>query len=107
MISDVRAAQAGDARLNDEFLTRRSPLRRRLQAAGTLVLVVMAPLLVLASVLVLGPFTVSPNLPSLRLVLLADLVYILVVAALVMARIARMIAARRSRSAGSRLHLRL
>ena len=107
MISDVGATRSGDARRPDSFLTRRSPLRRRLQAAGTLVLVAMAPLLVLASVLVLGPFTVTPNLPSLRLVLLADLIYILVVAALVMARIARMIAARRSRSAGSRLHLRL
>jgi two-component system, NtrC family, nitrogen regulation sensor histidine kinase NtrY len=40
-------------------------------------------------------------------VLLADFVYILVAAALIMARVARMIAARRSRSAGSRLHLRL
>lgn len=86
---------------------RRSPLRRRVQAIGTLTLVALAPLLVLASVAVLGPFTVSPNMPSLRLVLLADVVYILVVAALVMARVARMIAARRSRSAGSRLHLRL
>ena len=73
----------------------------------TLVLVVMAPVLVLATVAVLGPFAISPNLPSLRLVLLADLVYILVVAALVLGRIMRMIAARRSRSAGSRLHLRL
>lgn len=107
MISEVGAARPGEVRPTDGFLTRRSPMRRRLQAAGTLVLVVMAPLLVLASVLVLGPFTVSPNLPSLRLVLLADLIYILVVAALVMARIARMIAARRSRSAGSQLHLRL
>lgn len=107
MTPDVGVARTGEGRPGDGFLTRRSPMRRRLQAIGTLVLVVMAPLLVLASVLVLGPFTVSPNLPSLRLVLLADLVYILVVAALVMARIARMIAARRSRSAGSRLHLRL
>lgn len=73
----------------------------------TIVLVVLAPILVLATVGVLGPFAISPNLPSLRLVLLADLVYILVVAALVLGRIARMIAARRSRSAGSRLHLRL
>jgi len=107
MISDFGAERPGDLRPRDGFMVRRSPLRRRLQAIGTLVLVAMAPLLVLASVLVLGPFTLSANLPSLRLVLLADLVYILVVAALVMARIARMIAARRSRSAGSRLHLRL
>jgi two-component system nitrogen regulation sensor histidine kinase NtrY len=43
----------------------------------------------------------------LRLVLLADLVYILVVAALVLREVARVIASRRARSAGSRLHLRL
>ncbi|KPQ08301.1 MAG: two-component system, NtrC family, nitrogen regulation sensor histidine kinase NtrY [Rhodobacteraceae bacterium HLUCCA12] len=101
------AARPGEGRDSAGFLTRRSPLRRRLQTIGTVVLVAMAPLLVMVSVLVVGPFTVSPNLPSLRLVLLADLVYILVVATLVMARIARMLAARRSRSAGSRLHLRL
>jgi two-component system nitrogen regulation sensor histidine kinase NtrY len=40
-------------------------------------------------------------------VLLADLVYILVVAALVLREVARVIASRRARSAGSRLHLRL
>lgn len=86
---------------------RRSPARRRLQALGTLVLVVTGPLLVAATIAVLGPFQLSQHLPSLRLVLLADFVYILVVAALIMARVARMVAARRSRSAGSRLHLRL
>lgn len=85
----------------------RSAANRRAQALVTLVLVVLAPVLVIATIGVLGPFAFSPNLPSLRLVLLADLVYILAVAALVLARIARMIAARRSRSAGSRLHLRL
>ncbi len=43
----------------------------------------------------------------LRVTLLADLVYVLVVAALVLQGVARMIAARRRKSAGSRLHLRL
>ena len=86
---------------------RRSPQRRRLQALGTWALVITGPVLVAATILVLGPFQIAQNLPSLRLVLLADLVYILVAAALVMARVARLIAARRSRSAGSRLHLRL
>ena len=70
-------------------------------------LVALAPLLVFATVVVLGPFTVPAGLPSLRIILLLDLVYILSVAALVMARIARMVAARRQRSAGSRLHMRL
>ena len=86
---------------------RRSPQRRRLEAIGTWALVITGPLLVAATILVLGPFQIGRSLPSLRLVLLADLVYILVAAALVMARVARLVAARRSRSAGSRLHLRL
>ncbi len=86
---------------------RRSPLRRRLQLAGTVVLVGLAPLLVLATVAVLGPLAEAPNLPSLRTILLIDLVYIVVVAGLVLARIAQLIVARRARSAGSRLHLRL
>jgi two-component system nitrogen regulation sensor histidine kinase NtrY len=43
----------------------------------------------------------------LRLILLADLVYVLVVAALVMSQLGSLIAARRAKSAGSRLHLRL
>ncbi|MEP6370476.1 MAG: PAS domain-containing sensor histidine kinase [Lentilitoribacter sp.] len=57
--------------------------------------------------LILGPFDRGASAPSLRLVLLADLIYVIVVAALVLAQIARLIAARRAKSAGSRLHLRL
>ena len=44
---------------------------------------------------------------ALRLILLADLVYFLLLAGLVLSRLAGMIAARRAKSAGSRLHLRL
>lgn len=99
-------AAAGGA-VGGHVPARRSPLRRRLQTIGTILLVGLAPVLVLATVAVMGPLAEAPSLPSLRLVLLADLIYVLVVAALVMARIAQLIAARRSRSAGSRLHLRL
>jgi two-component system nitrogen regulation sensor histidine kinase NtrY len=70
-------------------------------------LVFLGPLLAVSTFLALGPLSQSSNSPALRLILLADLVYILVVAALVLGRIARMITARRSESAGSRLHLRL
>ena len=80
---------------------------RRFQNAATLALVVLGPLLALATFLVLGPLDRSASTLSLRLVLLADLVYVLLVAALVLARIASMVAARRAKSAGSRLHLRL
>ena len=81
--------------------------RRRVQTWATLGLVVLGPALAIATFFTLGPLAQTANSPALRLVLLADLVYILVVATLVLARVARMIAARRARSAGSRLHLRL
>ncbi len=81
--------------------------RRQVQNGMTFGLVFLGPLLAVSTFLALGPLSQSSNSPALRLILLADLVYILVVAALVLARIARMMAARRSESAGSRLHLRL
>ncbi|WP_224823720.1 PAS domain-containing sensor histidine kinase [Cognatishimia sp. MH4019] len=81
--------------------------RRRVQNAATLGLVLLGPILTLLTFLALGPLDMGATSPSLRLILIADLVYVLVVATLVAFRIARMIAARRARSAGSRLHLRL
>ncbi|MXX88210.1 MAG: PAS domain-containing sensor histidine kinase [Boseongicola sp. SB0677_bin_26] len=80
---------------------------RRFRTAGPLSLVILGPVLVLATFLVLGPLDRSSSPLTLRLVFLADLIYVLAVAALVARRIAAMIAARRARSAGSRLHLRL
>ena len=80
---------------------------RRVQNAATLGLVVLGPVLAFATFLVLGPLDRGASALSLRLVLLADLVYVLFVAALVFGTIARMVAARRARSAGSQLHLRL
>jgi two-component system nitrogen regulation sensor histidine kinase NtrY len=59
------------------------------------------------TVLVLNRFgnNIAPGL--LRIVLLADFVYVLVIVALVAQRIMQMVAARRAKSAGSRLHMRL
>ncbi|HBQ37170.1 MAG TPA: PAS domain-containing sensor histidine kinase [Rhodobacteraceae bacterium] len=81
--------------------------KRRVQNAATLGLVLLGPILVVATYIVLGPLGKDGAGPGLRLILLTDLVYILVVAALVLQKVARMIAARRVRSTGSRLHLRL
>ena len=67
----------------------------------------MAPLLSIATYLVLGPFDQGASSPSLRLVILADVVYVLLLAALVLHRIIGIVAARRAQSAGARLHLRL
>ncbi|RMD89884.1 MAG: PAS domain-containing sensor histidine kinase [Alphaproteobacteria bacterium] len=80
---------------------------RRLRTAGTLGLIVLGPALAVATYLVFGPFDRAGSVITLRLVLLADFVYVLVLATLVMSRIAQMIAARRAHSAGSRLHMRL
>lgn len=70
-------------------------------------LVILGPILAAATFLVLGPLDQGAAAPTLSLVLLADFIYMLLVAALVLQRVAAMIAARRAKSAGSRLHLRL
>ena len=80
---------------------------RRARNFGTLGLVLLGPVLALATFMVLGPFDLNSSAPGLRVILLADLVYVLVVAALVLGQLGRLIAARRAKSAGSRLHLRL
>jgi two-component system nitrogen regulation sensor histidine kinase NtrY len=81
--------------------------QRRVQTAMTLGLVVLGPVLAVATFLAMGPFNQDAASPVLRLILLADLIYVLVIAALVLVRVMRLLADRRSRSAGSRLHLRL
>ncbi|CTQ50687.1 sensor histidine kinase NtrY-like [Jannaschia donghaensis] len=81
--------------------------RRQVQTILTLTLVVLGPVLVILTFLPLGLRGPQGDLTWLRVILLADLVYILAVAALVVRRVTRMIAARRAGSAGSQLHLRL
>lgn len=80
---------------------------RELQTWTTLGMVALGPILAIATFLVLGPLDQGQDATILRVVILADFVYVLILAALVLQRVARMIAARRARSAGSRLHLRL
>ncbi|NPD15675.1 PAS domain-containing sensor histidine kinase [Xinfangfangia sp. D13-10-4-6] len=81
--------------------------QRRFQTAFTLGLVFLGPVLVVGTFLLLGPMNHSGNSPALRLILLADFVYVLLIATLVLARIMRMVSDRRRRSAGSKLHMRL
>ncbi|SFE77346.1 sensor histidine kinase [Roseivivax sediminis] len=82
--------------------------QRRVQNAATLGLVLLGPILAVITYMVLGPLDRgSADTTTLRLVLLADLVYIILIAGLVLSRVAALIAARRAQSAGSRLHLRL
>ena len=70
-------------------------------------LVLSGPALVLITLLVLGPLGQDIDSRGVLVVLLADFVYILIVATLVAIRVGRLIAARRKDSAGSKLHLRL
>lgn len=81
--------------------------QRHVQSTLTVGLIILGPLLAILTFLVLSPFEQGPNSPSLRLVLLADFVYVVIVASVVIQRVVRMVAARRARSAGSRLHLRI
>lgn len=82
--------------------------RRGVQNAMTVGLVVLGPVLTLLTFFILGgPLERGSSSPLLRLILLADLVYIIIVAGLVIQRVTSMIVARRNKSAGSRLHLRL
>ncbi len=81
--------------------------RRRYQNAITLSLFLLGPILATITFLALGGVELAPISDTLRFIILADLIYVLIVAALVLQRVAKMIAARRAKSAGSRLHLRL
>ncbi|MEM9843780.1 MAG: PAS domain-containing sensor histidine kinase [Pseudomonadota bacterium] len=78
-----------------------------MRGAAALSLVLIGPILAFLTYLVLGPLDGNASSNTLRVVLLTDLVYVIIVAALVLQRVMQMIAARRRRSAGSRLHLRL
>ena len=80
---------------------------KKVQNVATLGLVMLGPVLAVATFLVLGPLDQGSSAIGLRLILLVDLVYVLLVAALVLQKVAGLIAARRARSAGSKLHLRL
>ncbi len=99
------ASRVGHRSTWEKFIRLRR--QRRVQNAGTLLLVLLGPVLAVATFMLLGPFNQAGNSPALRLVLLADLIYVLLIAALVLWRVSRIVADRRSQSAGSRLHLRL
>ena len=74
---------------------------RKVRNILTLILVGMAPVLILLTFVVLGGFDSSNNPLILRAIILVDIVYVITVAGLIAGRIARMVSARRARSAGS------
>ncbi len=82
-------------------------MRRLIMNMAVLGFVMLGLFLAGVTSLVVGSLDQGGSPDTLRIVLLANLVYILVFAALVMGRVARIITAHRARSMGSRLHLRL
>lgn len=103
---DEPARSLGD---QQSLMDRLSLLRRnkRLRSIGAVGLVVLAPVLALATFFAFSPLNQTPDSTVRTLVLLADFVYILVIITLVLREVAQIIASRRAQSAGSRLHLRL
>ena len=81
--------------------------QRRVQNAATLSLAVLGPVLAVATYVVMGPLSGQADSTGLRLILLADLVYILLLTGMVGWRMAAILAARKAAAAGSRLHMRL
>ena len=78
---------------------------RAVQNATVLGLVFLGPVLAVLTYVVLGPVVQSSTSPLLRLILLSDLVYVLIVAALVMQRVVQMISARRAKATPPILHV--
>ncbi|MDD8023981.1 MAG: HAMP domain-containing protein, partial [Paracoccaceae bacterium] len=81
--------------------------QRRFQNAVTLGLTVLGPVLAVATFVVLGPMGQGADSTGLRLILLADFIYFLLLAGLIVMRLVQMLAARRAQASGSRLTLRL
>ena len=70
-------------------------------------LIILGPILAIATYLFLGPFNVAGQSAWLRFFLLLDLVYVLLIVGIVLVRILFVLSQRRSRLAGSKLHFRL
>ncbi|MFL2765831.1 MAG: ATP-binding protein [Paracoccaceae bacterium] len=70
-------------------------------------LILLGPLLAVATYLFLGPFNVVGQSVWLRFFLLLDLIYVLLIVGIVLVRILYVLSQRRSRLAGSKLHFRL
>ncbi len=77
------------------------------KSAINITLILLGPLLAIATYLFLGPFNVAGQSVWLRFFLLLDLVYVLLIIGIVLVRILYVLSQRRSRLAGSKLHFRL
>ncbi len=77
------------------------------QSTVNISLILLGPVLAIATYLFLGPFNVAGQSVWLRFFLLLDLVYVLLIVGIVLVRILYVLSQRRSRLAGSKLHFRL
>ena len=78
-----------------------------LQSSINISLILLGPLLAVATYLFLGPFNVAGQSVWLRFILLLDLIYVLLIVGIVLVRILYVLSQRRSRLEGSKLHFRL
>ncbi len=77
------------------------------QSTVNISLILLGPVLAIATYLFLGPFNVAGQSVWLRFFLLLDLVYVLLIVGIVLVKILYVLSQRRSRLAGSKLHFRL
>ena len=82
-------------------------LPRHWRGATTVGIVLAGIVLAGATTLVLGPLAQGAESRMLRMILLLDLAYLIVLICVIVLRMARLITARRRTAAGSRLHARL
>jgi len=96
-------------KLRNSRWIRYSNLRKlkRLQSYFTFILIVLGPVFAVVTYLLLGPLDTGSRGTALRIILMCDLVYVLLIIRLLFQRIMAIIAQRRRKSAGSQLHLRL
>lgn len=103
------ARQVSSGRVSSVTWERLARLRRqrRVRNIATIGLAVLAPVLAGLTLAAMGPLDRGTQGTWLRVVLLLDLVYLILLLGLVGYRLTRMIAERRQSQAGSRLHMRL
>jgi len=96
-------------KLRNSRWIRYSNLRKlkRLKSYVTFIMIVLGPVLAVVTYLLLGPLDTGSRGTALRIILMCDLVYVLLIIGLLFQRIMAIIAQRRRKSAGSQLHLRL
>lgn len=96
-------------KLRNSRWIRYSNLRKlkRLKSYFTFIMIVLGPVLAVVTYLLLGPLDTGSRGTALRIILMCDLVYVLLIIGLLFQRIMAIIAQRRRKSAGSQLHLRL